>query len=145
MLEFETALVKLPGKMAWTVFYVPESFTDTKNRVNVLATVDGAEFRCTMLPSNNGHYIVYNRAMRECGGKKIGEAVHVMLEMDNQPRELIIPPDVEAALNDNKAAAEKFAALPYYIRREEIVKIESAKMQQTREKRIQALVDKMLK
>ena len=57
MLDFESTLVRLPGKIAWPVFYLPASFTETvgtKGRVNVVATVDGAEFRVTVLPSSNG-------------------------------------------------------------------------------------------
>ncbi len=145
MLEFEATLVRLPGKIIWTVFYVPSSFTDTlgtKSHVNVLASVDSAEFRSTLLPSSNGHYLVYNQAMREHCGKKIGATVHVLLEVDNQPREVVLPQDVSAALAGS--ALEKFTALPYYVRREEINKINAAKTLPTREKRIRSLLDKLL-
>lgn len=148
MLEFEATLVRLPGKIAWTVFYIPASFTDpigTKSRITVRAVVDGAEFRGTLLPSSNGHYQVYNQAMREHCGKEIGGTVHVVLEVDEQPRELEIPPDVATALNSSAAALAQFTSLPYYIRREEINKICAAKTLPTREKRITALVDKLLK
>ncbi|MCE5323303.1 YdeI/OmpD-associated family protein [bacterium] len=148
MHEFETTIVRLPGKMAWPVFYIPTSFTDTtgtRGRINVLATVDGAEFRATLLPSSNVHYLVYNKAMREHCGKKIGDTVHVLLEIDDQPRELELSDDVADALAASETAVKKFAALPYYIRREEINKINSAKMQPTREKRIKALVEKFSK
>lgn len=147
MLEFEATIVKLPGKMNWPIFYIPTSFTDTagtKGRINVVTTVDGAEFRTTLLPSNNGHYIVYNKAMREHCGKQIGETMHVLLEVDNQPREVELPPDVAAALNCSEATMGKFTSLPYYMRREEISKINSAKTLPTREKRIKALIDNLL-
>ena len=148
MLEFEATIVRLPGKMAWPVFYIPASFTDavgTKGRINVLATVDGAEFRATLLPSSNGHYLVYDHAMREHCGKKIGGTVHVSLEVDDQPREVEIPQDVAAALAGSEAAMGKFTSLPYYLRREEINKINTAKTLPTREKRIKALIDKLVK
>lgn len=148
MLEFEATLVRLPGKIAWTVFYIPASFTDaigTKGRITVRAVVDGAEFHGTLLPSSNGHYQVYNQAMREHGGKEIGGTVHVLLEIDNQPRELVLPQDVMAALTSSEAAMGKFTALPYYMRREEINKINTAKTLPTREKRITALMEKLLK
>ena len=118
MLEFEATLVRLPGKIAWTVFYVPASFTDaigTRGRVNVRLVVDGTEFHGTLLPSSNGHYQVYNQAMREHCGVEIGGTIHVSLEEDKQPRELEIPPDVATALADCEVALEKFTALPYYL------------------------------
>jgi hypothetical protein len=145
-MEFEAAIVRLPGKMAWPVFYIPASFAPgTKGRINVLATVDGAEFRGTLLPSSHGHYLVYSQAMRKHCGKKIGGTVQVLLEVDNQPRELDLPHDVAAALTGSGAAMGKFACLPYYLRREEINKINAAKTLPTREKRINALIDKLLK
>lgn len=147
VVEFEATLVRLPGKIAWTVFYIPVSFTDamgSKGRINVRLIVDGAEFHGTLLPSSNGHYQVYNKAMREHCGQDIGGTVHVLLEADDQPRELEFPPDVAAALTGNALAQEKFTALPYYIRREEINKISGAKTQATREKRLNTLIDKLL-
>jgi hypothetical protein len=146
MLEFEATIVRLPGKMAWPVFYIPESFTNAvgaKGRINVLATVDGAEFRGTLLPSNNGHYLVYNQAIREHCGKKLGDILYVSLEVDDQPRELEVPQDVAAPLAGSETAMGKFTSLPYYMRREEINKINSAKTLPTREKRIKALIDKL--
>lgn len=148
MLEFEATLVKLPGKMDWPVFYVPASFTDaagSKGRINVVAAVDGGEFRVTLLPSHEGHYLVYTKAMREHCGKSIGDTVQVSLQVDDQPREVELPPDVAAALHGSEVATGAFTSLPYYMRREEINKINSAKMPSTREKRIRALIDKLLK
>ncbi|HEY3378124.1 MAG TPA: DUF1905 domain-containing protein [Armatimonadota bacterium] len=148
MLEFTATLVKLPGKIAWTVFYIPAAFTDTlgtKGRITVRAVVDGAEFPGTLLPSSNGYYQVYNQAMREHCGKEIGGTVHVLLDIDNQPRELALSEDVLAALTSSAAAMEKFTALPYYLRREEINKINAAKTLPTREKLIIALLEKLVK
>jgi len=148
MIEFDATIVRLPGKIAWPVFYIPVELSDaagTKGRVNVRLVVNGAEFSGTLLPSKQGHYHVYNQAMRAHCGKELGGTVHVVLEIDRQPRELEIPQDVEAAFAGCAAASEKFAALPYYIRREEVNKIDSAKTQQTREKRIMALLEKLLK
>lgn len=148
MPEFEATLVKLPGKMDWPVFYVPVSFAEaagTRGRINVVATVDGAEFRVTLLPSHKGHYLVYAKAMREHCGKNIGDTVQVSLQVDDQPREVELPPDVAAALHGSEAAMAAFTSLPYYMRREEINKINSAKMPSTRERRVTALMDKLLK
>ena len=89
MLEFAATIVRLPGKIAWPVFYVPASFASavgSKSRINVRAVVDGAEFRCILLPSRHGHYLVYTQAMREHGSKEINGTVHVV--EDHQPREL---------------------------------------------------------
>ncbi len=146
MIEFEADIVRLPGKMAWPVFFIPASFAaDTRGRINVRATVDGAEFQGTLLPSSKGHYLVYSQAMRKHCKKEIGGTVHVMLEVDDQPREVALPQDVATALAGSPAALAKFTSLPYYLRREEINQINGAKTWPTREKRINALIEKLLK
>lgn len=145
MLEFEATIERLPGKIVWPVIYVPSSFAEeagTKTRINVVAEVDGLKARCTLLPSKNGHYLVYIKEMREHCGKEIGGTVRVKLERDDQPRELEIPQDVEEALTNSKVK-EEFEKRPYYIRRDEIGKINSAKAQETRERRIKAIVEKL--
>ncbi len=145
MIEFEAAIVRLPGKIAWPVFYIPASFAaDTKGRINVMATLDGAQFHGTLLPSRKGHYLVYSQAMRKHCGKEIGGTVHVLLEVENQPRELELPHELAAALTSSEAAMKKFESLAYYLRRDEINKINAAKTSPTREKRINALIDKLL-
>jgi len=148
MIEFDATIFRLPGKIAWPVFYIPAAFTEVvgfKGRINVRLVVDSAEFFGALLPSQHGHYQVYNQAMREHCGKELGGTVHVVLEVDRQPRELEIPPDVEVAFAGSAAAHEKFAALPYYIRRDEVNKIAGANTQPTREKRIAASLEKLLK
>jgi len=47
-------------------------------------------------------------------------------------------------LAGSEAAQAQFASLPYYLRREEINQITAARRPATREKRIQALLDKLL-
>ncbi len=146
VIEFEATIVRLPGKIVWPVFYIPASFSEaiqTKGRINVRAVIDGAEFHGTLLPSSNGHYLVYTQAIRQHCGKEIGGTVHVVLEEDTLPREVELPPDVSAAFAGSQSVIEKFSAFPYYIRREEINKINGAKTQQTRGKRIQALMVKL--
>lgn len=146
MFAFEAQLVRLPGKIAWTVFYIPAAFTDAfgmKGRIPARLLVDGAEFAGMLLPSNNGHYQVYNEAMRTHSRKTIGETVQVELEVDAQPRTLEIPAEIASALAAHEHANTRFAALPYYIRREEVAKIASAKTPETYEKRLTALIARL--
>ncbi len=145
MIEFESTIERLPGKIVWPVIYIPACFAEeagTKTRINVIAEVDGHISSCTLLPSKSGHYLVYTKEMREHCGKEIGGTVRVKLERDDQPRELEIPQDVEEALTNSKVK-EDFEKRPYYIRRDEITKISSAKAQETRERRIKALIEKL--
>lgn len=144
--EFDALIVRLPGKMAWPVCYVPEIFTTdcgTKGRINAKATINGSEFPITLLPSSRGHYFVYNKEIRQHCQQDLGATVHVTLSQDAAPRELLVPEDVQVALAADADVATRFSTLPYYLRREEINKINSAKTQPTREKRIAALLARL--
>lgn len=143
--NFDAEIKLLEGKIKWSVIYfphpAPEHFA-TNGRVNVRAVVDGHEFDGVLLPSRNGHYLVYNSAMKKAVGKKLGDTVQVMLEKCDEKRELMVPDYISIALKEN-AAFDKFLEMPDYIKREEINKIESAKRDETRSKRLQALMAKL--
>jgi len=143
--DFSAGIKLLEGKIRWSVVYFPHPAPEhfgTNGRVNVRACVDGHEFDGTLLPSRNGHYLVYNAAMKKAVGKKLGDRVQVSLEKSEEKRELVIPGYVSTALKEN-AALERFEEMPYYIAREEINKIESAAREETRSKRLQALIDEL--
>ncbi len=144
--EFIAILQKLEGKMEWTVFYVPFSVEEeygTKSRFNVQATIDGHIFSGTLLPSKNGHYMVYNKAIKSLCKKEIEDSLHVVLEPDTQDRALNIPEYILEALKSNPIANSKFNDLPYYIKREEVIKIEESKKEETKIRRLGKLIQRL--
>lgn len=144
--EFNTILQKLEGKIQWTVFYIPFSVEEeygTKGRFNVQAIIDGHPFSATLLPSRNGHYMVYNKAMKSVCKKEIGDSIHVILRSDKEERILNIPDYILEAIRSNPIANSKFNELPYYIKREEINKIEEAKKGETRIRRLEKFIQKL--
>lgn len=143
--DFRAEIKLLEGKMKWSVIYFPHPAQEhfgTSGRVNVKAVVDGHEFDSTLLPSRNGHYLVYNLPMKKAVGKRLGDTVDVSLERCEEKRELVVPDYISAALKENDSF-EKFLEMPYYIRREEIIRIDSAQRDETRSKRLQALIAKL--
>jgi len=53
-MEFETAIVRLPGKIAWPVFYILRHSQLIRRAHHVLVTLDGAQFHGTLVASSNG-------------------------------------------------------------------------------------------
>lgn len=144
--EFNAILQKLEGKMEWTVFYIPFSVEEeygTKSRFNVQATIDGHIFSGTLLPSRNGHYMVYNKAIKSACKKEVGDSIHVILKPDVQERVLNIPDYILEAIKSNPIANSKFNELPYYIKREEINKIEESKKEETKVRRLEKLIQRL--
>lgn len=145
--DFDAEIKLLEGKMKWSVVYFPHPAQEhfgTNGRVKVKAAVDGHEFDGVLLPSRNGHYLAFNAPMKKATGKKLGDTVRVTLEKDEEKREVTIPDYISSALKEN-AAFDKFQGMPYYIRREEIIKIESAQRDETKLKRLQALINKLVR
>ena len=143
--EFDSEIMRLEGKIKWNVFYFPcpalEHF-GSKGNIPVRITVDGHEFEHMLLPSKNGHYLVYNEFIRRAVGKQLGDIVHVTLERDTKKRELVIPADIEAALQQADVL-EQFLKLPDYEKREQVNHIELAKKEETRFNRLGALIRRL--
>ncbi len=143
--EFESVIKRLEGKIQWNVFYFPYSALDhfgSKGNVPVCITVDGHPFDHMLLPSKNGHYLVYNEFIKQVVGKDLGDSVHVILEKDTKKRVLVIPTHIETILKD-ACVLELFQKQPDYIKREQINYIEIAKKQETKTNRINALINRL--
>ena len=140
--EFDGEIKMLEGKIKWSVIYFPYSAPEhfgSKGNIPVCVTVDGHRFDHTLLPSKNGHYLVYNEFIKRAVGKGPGDIVHVILEKDGKKREVIIPGYIGEALK-NAGVLELFLEQPDYIKREQLNYIEVAKKEETKANRIAALV-----
>lgn len=74
--EFDSEIKMLEGKIKWKVVYFPYSVKElfnTNGKVSVEISVDGHKFDHTLLPSKNGHYLVYNEFIRRAVQKEPGE------------------------------------------------------------------------
>ncbi len=143
--EFDSEIKRLEGKIKWSVVYFPYSALEcfgTKGNLPVCITVDGHEFDHMLLPSKNGHYLVYNEFIKRAVGKGLGDSVHITLEKDTKKRELIIPAYIEKVLRDAKVL-EIFHEQSEYLKREQINTIEIAKKEDTKANRINTLVKRL--
>lgn len=140
--EFDAEIKRLEGKIQWSVFYFPESAVNcfgSKGNIPVKITVDGHPFDHTLLPSRNGHYLVYNEFIRRAIGKEMGDSVHVVLKRDEEKRMFSVPAYLETILKDG-GVLEAFLKQPDYLKREQINKIELARKEETKANRIQKLI-----
>lgn len=140
--EFYTSLSKLDGKIKWTIFYVPFDVYEvykTKGRLKVKVKIDNHQFKGTLLPSKNGHYFVYNNKIKEVCKKDLGDLVHVIVKLDEDTSEITLPTIISNKLDES--LLEKFNNLPNYLKREEINKVMYAKKEETRNNRIDNLIE----
>jgi len=84
------------------------------------------------------------KAARTALGVEIGQTLDVILSVDEAPREVAVPPELAAALAANPAAQKAYDALAYSHRKEHATWVAEAKQQDTRDRRAEQAVEKIL-
>lgn len=112
-------------------------------RPKVTVSLNGYTYRSTVAAYGDVFMLPLSAEHRAAAGAKAGDSVEVTLELDVAPRIVEIPADLAAALAGKPGATEAFDALSYTLRKESVRQVESAKAQETRERRIAGIVAKL--
>lgn len=110
-----------------------------KGQVKVKAEIDGYAYRTSIAPYGGRHLMVVRKEIRAAIGKPNGGAVHVTLEMDNEPRVVEIPEDFVRMMSVDVRAA--FDKLSYTHQKEYVEWIVEAKRAETRQRRIEKAIE----
>jgi len=147
-ISFTAFIVQHEGMNAGYVefpFSVEEVF-GTRGMVKVKALFDGkVEYRGIMSNMGTGcHILILTQEVRGKLGKTFGDSVLVELEHDLEKREVFISEDVQNVLTEYPEALAFFDKLSYTHRKEYINWITSAKREETRAKRMELFIEKLL-
>lgn len=137
-LTFTATLTREPDSTA-TFLTVPYDIFQEyglRGRVPVAGTLNGKLFRGSIFPYGGVHYLGVNRDLRESTGLKAGDLVDVVLDYDPEPRVVVLPADLEAALAENVQARKNWKRLAYSHQKEYVDAIEDAKKPETRRARV---------
>jgi len=107
------------------------------HRPPVLVDVNGYEYRSTVAVMSGQHLISVNAATRKETGLAGGDPIRVTLTLADTPRDLDMPADFAAALAAEPACADFFASLSNSLQRYHVDTINSAKTDETRQRRIE--------
>ena len=89
-------------------FSVLEAY-GTKSQVRVRGTINGVPYRSSAMPEGDGtHYMVINKGIRDQAGITRGSEVEVVMSLDLEPREVEIPPELNALLTNNATPKRLF-------------------------------------
>ena len=140
-------LQKFPGKGGWTFAEIPDVLADKHSQfgwVKVRGSIDGFEIKnYNLQPMGNGKLFLPVKAeIRKTIKKQAGDFVQVILYKDNTPLE--IPEELLICLADEPKAHEKFQQLTEAQQKGITNWIYSAKTDETKAKRINATMDKIL-
>jgi antitoxin component of MazEF toxin-antitoxin module len=141
-MEFRSSVV-LGGKTA-TGIQVPDDVVEALGagkRPPVVVTVGGHTYRTTVAPMGGAYWIPLAAEHREAAGVRAGEEVTVSLEGDPAPREVALPDDLAAAMDDQARSA--FDRLAVSHRKEWVRWVEEAKKAETRTARITKTVESL--
>ncbi len=114
---------------------------DKKPRV--IVTVNGHTYRSTIQVFGGQAGLPFHAEDREAAGVKAGDQVEVTLALDLEPRIVEVPDDLAAAMAGNEGMRERFDVLAYSKRKDFVRQVTDAKTEETRERRIAAVVRKL--
>ena len=138
-----TADIEQSGRTA-TGIVVPEAIVealDAGRRPPVRATINGYTYRSSVASMGGRFLLGVSAEVRSKAGVAGGDRVEVDLEVDTEPRDVAVPPDLRTALDQNPAAAAFFDGLAYSHRLRHVLAVEDAKTPETRQRRIAKAVE----
>ena len=106
-----------------------------KARAPVAATINGHTFRSTVAVYGGRYLLGLNREVREAAGVRAGDHVVVDLQLDTAERTVELPPELRAALAQDRELRAFFDSLSFTHRKEYVRWIEEAKREETRRAR----------
>ena len=106
----------------------------TGKRPRVRATLGDYTYRSTVAPMGGRYMLPVSGEVRERAAVAGGDELDVVLELDSEPREVTVPPDLAAAIAGE--GRRFFDSLSYTNQLRVVLAVEGAKTDETRQRRI---------
>ncbi|HWL36979.1 MAG TPA: YdeI/OmpD-associated family protein [Frankiaceae bacterium] len=135
--------VELGGRTA-TGIEVPAEVVEglgSGKRPAVNVTVNGHTYRSTIASMGGRYLLPLSAENRSAAGAQAGDEVDVEVELDTAPRTVDVPADLQAALDADPTARERFDRLAYSHRLRHVLAINEAKAPETRQRRITKAIE----
>lgn len=142
-MQYVTTLEQF-GKSA-TGLHVPDEVVDALGggrKPGVAVTVNGFTFRTTLGVMAGRSMVPVSAERRAAAGLTAGDDVSVEIVLDTAPREVEVPDDLAAALEQHGLRA-RFDALAPSHRKEHVRAIVEAKAAETRARRVTKAIEKL--
>jgi hypothetical protein len=105
-------------------------------RPPVRITINGHTWRSRVAIMRGRCLLGLSNANRQAAGVETGEEIEVDVEVDHEPRVVVVPADFLCALEADRVAHAAFDRLPAGRKRQHVRLIEAAKRPETRHRRI---------
>ena len=140
------AKVLLAGKTA-TGVEVPAKIVEglgSTKRPLVKVTINRHTYRSAIAPMGGTFMLGISDEVRKAAGVAAGDTIDVDVELDTQPREVSVPPELARALQKDAKAKKFFESLSYSKKYSLAGPIESGKTPETRQRNLEKAM-KMLR
>jgi hypothetical protein len=137
------AVVEPSGRGGGHLAHVPDDVVAAlggKGRIAVRAAFDGIPYRGSIVRMGGAWVLGVQKAILAEAGVSAGGTLTVVVENDEQPREVEVPEELAAALRKSPRAKAAWDKLSYSHRREYVGHITEAKKPETRERRVQRTI-----
>jgi len=138
--SFDTTILQIGNN---TGICVPDEVVEklgAGKKPPVTITLNNYTYRNTIAVMGGKFMIDVSADIRNKTGIKGGDEVTVELELDNEPREVILPSDFKVALDENLNAKKFFEGLSYSNKQRYVLPIGQAKTEETRQRRIEKAI-----
>src|SRR2546426_2902193 len=136
-MRFHTTILQAGGTA--TGIRIPDEIVESLGagkRPPVRVTINGYTYRNTVAVYG-GEYLVGVSAEHRAGaGVAGGDEIDVDIELDTAPREVSVPADFAAALEAEPNARRTFDGLSYSNKSWQVLQVQGAKTDETRQRRI---------
>lgn len=113
-------------------------------RVKVKATFDGYEYRGSIVRMGTPCYILgITKEIRNAIGKTFGDEIIVTVEKDEEERTLEIPAALLEVIQQEEEVKEFWESLSFSMKKKYVTWIMSAKKEETKEKRLLVVAEKL--
>jgi Bacteriocin-protection, YdeI or OmpD-Associated/Domain of unknown function (DUF1905) len=113
----------------------------TDRRMPVRASFNGVPYRGSMVSWSGMACIGVTKAIMAEAGVSMGDELDVVLELDEAPREVEVPDDLDAILRKRKDLREAWDRMSFSHRREYVNAIAEAKKPETRQRRVAKTIE----
>jgi hypothetical protein len=143
-MRFQAELQSANGNGRWVA--VPPEIADGLNtrRPPVRGTVNGVPYRSRLAVYGGYSYLGFTAAIRKQAGIELGDLLDIYIEADPEPRVVKLPEALAAALRADAEAKAAFDRLAFTHRREYATWVAEAKRQQTQERRVAQVLQRIL-
>jgi bacteriocin resistance YdeI/OmpD-like protein/uncharacterized protein DUF1905 len=115
-----------------------------KQHSRVKGTIGATPYRSSTARYGGVMYLGVHKATVEDAGLAVGDSVDVTIELDPEPREIDIPPDLARVLEADPKAKAAWDALSPSHQRQHARAVADAKRATTRARRIERTIDALL-